>query len=84
MKHKCKNSFINDCGGEIHCDVCGSSGFFTEFGITAKALINSGGYNEPDKDGKIIKYVNDTKEIYFNGLWANDCTNININNLKSK
>ncbi len=65
MKHKCKNSFINDCGGEIHCDVCGSSGFFTEFGITAKALINSGGYNEPDKDGKITEHDVEMIEYFY-------------------
>lgn len=65
MNHKCKNWFINACGGEVYCDVCGNSGFFTEFGITAKDLINEGGYNDPDKDGTIPEHDVEMIEHFY-------------------
>ena len=75
MNHKCKNWFINDCGGEVHCDVCGNGGYFTELGITAEAVINAGGYNEPDEDGKIpehdVQMIQDFYQSEINHLKKN-------------
>jgi hypothetical protein len=63
MNHKCKNWFENIAGGEVQCSLCGKQSFFTKIGISAKELILSGGYNQPDEDGKVP--IHDVEMIEF-------------------
>ena len=65
MNHKCKNWFVNLAGGEVYCDICGKENFFKDIGITAQEIIDAGGYNTIDKDGKIPQHDIEMIEYFY-------------------
>lgn len=55
MNHACRKHFVYEAGGEGHCEICEKEYFFTELGISAREIIDIGGYNTPEKNGSVPK-----------------------------